>query len=157
MSEAPLKATLKSGTGYDAPWLTVDADNPTDLEQKLRGIIDSKVLETVAEAASLFQATNNVVGGTAQPAQQQAPAQQAAPQQASNGWGAAQQQSAPPQQQGGGGRSQHGAQLHPEGKQCDVCGETLQYGMTRTNKGQWRCSQYRWNNGNPNNHTLEWA
>lgn len=159
-SSAPLRATLKAGTGYEVPWVTVEADNPNDLEQKLRGIIDSKVLETVAEAASLFQATQNVVAGTQAPAPQQgqpewsqAPAQQAPPQQQSQGWGAAQQQSAP--QQGGGGYGN--VQLHPEGTQCGVCGEVLQYGKTRTNKGQWKCPQYRWNNGNPNNHTLEWA
>lgn len=81
------------------------------------------------------------------------PPQQAAPQQ-SGGWGAAQQQA--PQQQGGG-TSQYGNQLHPEGKQCDTCGQVLEFGKTKTGKGQWKCGQYRWNNGNPNNHTLEWA
>lgn len=122
----------------------------------------------VAEYAQ-FKA--NVRGGAAlggitqaqAPAQQDQPAwsqpQQAAPQQQSQGWGAAAQQqpqqSAPPQQQGGGGYGN--VQLHPEGTQCGVCGEVLQYGKTRTNKGQWKCPQYRWNNGNPNNHTLEWA
>lgn len=160
-SSAPLRATLKAGGGYDVPWITVEANNPDDLEQKLRGIIDSKVLETVAEAASMFQATQNAAPLTQpQQAQQQAPAPQAAPQQQNSGWGAAaqqpQQQAAPPQQQGGG-RSQHGAQLHPDGTQCAVCGEVLQHAMTRTNKAQWKCPQYRWNNGNPNNHTLEWA
>jgi hypothetical protein len=163
--EAPIKATLKAGAGYDVPWLTIDADNPNDLEQKLRGIIDSKVLETVAEAASMFQATQNAAPLTqAAPAQQEQPQwsqpqQQAAPQQQNQGWGAAQQQ-APQQQQygggGGGGTSQYGAQLHPEGLACH-CGEVLQYGKTRTNKGQWKCPQYRYNNGNPNDHRLEWA
>lgn len=155
MSESPLKCTLKSGTGYDVPWLTVDADNPGDLEQKLRGIIDSHVMDTINEAASLFQATHNAVALT-QPQAEPAPPQQAAPQ--SQGWGAAQQ--APAQQQSapqGGGVSQYGNQLHPEGKQCTACGNVLEYGKTRTNKGQWKCGAYRYNNGNPNEHTLEWA
>lgn len=162
-SSAPLRATLKAGTGYEVPWVTVEADNPNDLEQKLRGIIDSKVLETVAEAASLFQATQNVVAGTqGAPAQQgqpewsQAPAQQAPPQQQSQGWGAAQPQSAPPQQQGGG-QGQFGAQLHPEGKQCQ-CGQVLEFKKTGSGKGVWRCGQWRWNNGNPTpNHDQDWA
>lgn len=139
-SSAPLRATLKAGGGYDVPWLTVEADNPSDLEQRLRGIIDSKVLEVVAEAASLFQATQNVVAGTqpqAAPAQQapaqQAPPQWAAPQQQSQGWGAAQQQ-AP---QAGG------IQMHPEGKQCN-CGATLQFKqVNRKSDGKqfkfWAC------------------
>lgn len=153
-----LRATLKAGTEFSSPWLTVDADNPSDLEQKLRGIIDSKVLETVAEAASMFQATQNAAPLTQpqQPEWSQAPAQQAPPQQQNQGWGAAQQQSAPPQQQGGG-QGRYGAQQHPEGKQCDTCGNVLEFAQTRTGKNQWKCNQYRWNNGNPNNHTLEWA
>lgn len=165
-SSAPLRATLKAGTGYEVPWVTIEADNPNDLEQKLRGIIDSKVLETVAEAASLFQATQNVVAGTqGAPAQQgqpewsQAPAQQAPPQQQSQGWGAAQQQSTPPQQQygGGGGASKFGGPPHPEGKQCESCGKVLEMKKTSTGKGTWRCPDWRWNNGVPNGHTSEWA
>lgn len=165
-SSAPLRATLKAGGGYEVPWITVEADNPNDLEQKLRGIIDSKVLETVAEAASQFQATQNATPLTQpvppSPAQQasapewsQAPAQQAPPQQQSQGWGAAQQQSAP--QQHGGGQGQFGAQLHPEGKQCQ-CGQVLEFKKTGSGKGVWRCGSWRWNNGNPTpNHDQDWA
>jgi hypothetical protein len=151
-----LKATLKSGTGYDAPWLTVDADTPAELEQRLRGIIDSKVLETVAEAAGIFRATQLT---TAQaPAQQgqpewSQPAQQQAPPQQGQGWGAAQQQSAP---QGGGG-SKFGGPPHPEGKTCDICPKVLEMKKTSTGKGTWRCPDWRWNNGTPNGHTSEWA
>lgn len=168
MSDSPIKATLKSGTGYDAPWLTVDADNPADLEQRLRGIIDSKVMETVAEAASLFQATTSAAPLTQPqaPAQQQeqapswaaqAPSQQAAPQQP-QGWGAAAQQvpqqAAPPQQ---GGRGQFAGPPHPEGKTCQ-CGQVLEFKTTGSGKGVYRCSQWRWQNGNPTpNHDQEWA
>ena len=140
----------------DGDMVNLRADSPEELGAYLSNF-------PVAEYAQ-FKA--NVRGGAAlggitqaapqPPAQQQeqapswaaqAPPQQAAPQ----GWGAAAQQA--PQQQGGN----YGAQLHPEGTQCTTCGEVLQYGKTRTNKGQWKCPQYRWNNGSPNNHTLEWA
>lgn len=173
-SSAPLRATLKAGTGYEVPWVTVEADNPNDLEQKLRGIIDSKVLETVSEAASLFQATQNVVAGTQAPAQQAyaqgssfgggdhglnvpAPAQQAPPQQQSQGWGAASagQQSA--QQQGGGGRSKFAGPPHPEGKTCEICPNVLEFKKTSTGKGTWRCPDWRWNSGQPNGHSSEFA
>lgn len=160
MSESPIKATLKAGTGYDVPWLTIDATDPNDLEQKLRGIIESKVLETVAEAASLFQATQNAAPLTQpqapaqqgeQPAWSQAPAQQAAPQQ-SGGWGAAQQRPQQAAPQGGG------VQLHPEGKQCN-CGATLQFkAVNRKSDGKqfkfWACpNQQRRDDG----HDTEFA
>lgn len=137
-----LRATLKAGTEFSSPWLTVDADNPGELEAKLRGVIESRVLETVAEAASLFQATQNAAPLVnnqrldALPADAQGVGHR--PQQQSNGWGAAQsqpqQQSAP---QGGG------IQMHPEGKQCN-CGATLQYKVVnRRSDGKqfkfWAC------------------
>ena len=165
MSESPIKATLKAGTGYDVPWLTIDATDPNDLEQKLRGIIESKVLETVAEAASLFQATQNAAPLTqpqapaqqGQPEWSQAPAQQAPPQQQSGGWGAAQQQPQQQQYSGGGGASKFGGPPHPEGKQCESCGKVLEMKKTSTGKGTWRCPDWRWNSGVPNGHTSEWA
>jgi hypothetical protein len=136
----------------DGDMVNVRADSPEEL-----GIFLSNF--PVAEYAQ-FKA--NVRGGSTlgQITQPQAPvqqAQQAPPQQQSQGWGAAaQQQPAPPQQQGGG-QGRYGAQQHPEGKQCDTCGNVLEFAQTRTGKNQWKCNQYRWNNGNPNNHTLEWA
>lgn len=57
---------------------------------------------------------------------------------------------APPQQ------SHPNAQLHPEGKQCEVCGQVLEYKKTQAGKPKWQCSQWRWNNGSPNGHTMEW-
>lgn len=177
MSDSPIKATLKAGPGYDVPWLTIDADNPSDLEQKLRGIIDSKVLETVAEAASMFQATQNAAPLTQPQGEQPAwpqgplaqgssfgggdrglnpPAQQAAPQQP-QGWGAAQQQAPQQQQQYGGGGSKFAGPPHPEGKQCEMCGKVLEFKKTSTGKGTWRCPDWRWGNGTPNGHTSEWA
>jgi hypothetical protein len=146
VSEAPLRATLKAGKDYDAPWLGVDGDNPDDLKAKLDYIQSSGVLDSLVGAANMLKAVNNVVSTGAAPAQAQAPAPQ------NNGWGQPQaqpqQQSAPPQN--------HGAQTHPEGLACH-CGKLLEFGKTRTNKGQWKCPDYRWNNGSPNEHRLEWA
>lgn len=155
MSEAPLKATLKAGTGYDAPWLTVDGSTPEELEQRLKAITAGGVIQATVEAANALKAANNagpLLGGNAEP-------QQSAPQQ---GWGQAVTNGPPPQQyqqrpqqqnNGGGG---YGASQHPEGEACH-CGKVLEFGKTRTNKGQWKCPDYRWNSGNPNDHRLEWA
>lgn len=46
-----LKATLKAGPGYEAPWITVEADNPTELAAKLDSLAD-------AAAPSLVNASN---------------------------------------------------------------------------------------------------
>jgi hypothetical protein len=67
VSEAPFKATLKAGAGYEAPWITVDGDNAADLEAKLDGLTDS-VLTKVAEVAELLRAAHTVVVGSGQPA-----------------------------------------------------------------------------------------
>lgn len=154
MSDLPIKATLKSGGGYDAPWLTVDASTPDELQQRLRAVIDSQVLETVAEAAGVFRATQLI---DAPAPQQQAPAQQAAPQQQqSGGWGQAPQTQQQQRPQGGGGRP-NGGPPHPEGKACESCSKVLEFKTTSGGKGTWRCPDWRWNNGNPNGHTQEWA
>lgn len=75
MSEAPFKATLKAGGGYEAPWVTVDGDDAADLEAKLDSLTDS-VLTKVAEVAELLRAAHTVVVG-ATPAAPAAPAGQA--------------------------------------------------------------------------------
>jgi hypothetical protein len=62
-------------------------------------------------------------------------------------------QQAPPQQQGG--RPQ--ATLHPEGKQCQMDGKVLELKTTTNGKRKWQCPDWRWNNGNPNGHAMEWA
>lgn len=160
MSDLPLKATFKSGAGYDAPWLTVDAADPDDLSFKLDAILGGDSLQKVVEVASLFQAARNVEPG---------PQQQALPQGSSfgggdranaptaGGWGnRPQQQSAPPQQQGGGA-SHPNAVLHPEGNACEQCGKVLEFKKTQSGKAKWQCPDWRWNNGNPNGHGMEWA
>ena len=167
MSDLPIKATLKAGAGYDAPWLTVDARDPADLELKLNAIANGGAPQALVEAANALKAANNaapLLASSALPVGSsfgggdQANAPTAPPQQQS-GWG---QQAPPatqtqpqvqqPRQQGW----QASATLHPEGLACH-CGQVLSYGKTRTNKGQWKCPDYRYNNGSPNDHRLEWA
>ena len=145
----------------DGDMVNLRADSPEELGAYLSNF-------PVAEYAQ-FKA--NVRGGAAlggitqaapqPPAQQQeqapswaaqAPPQQAAPQ----GWGAAAQQQAPQQQQGGG-QSKFAGPPHPEGKTCDICPNVLEFKKTSTGKGTWRCSEWRWNNGNPNGHSSEFA
>ena len=152
MSEAPLKATLKAGSDYSAPWLTVDGNSPEELEQRLRAIAAGGLTQHLIEAANALKAANNAAPllANAEPAPQP---EQPAP----NGWGQSapspqQAQSQQPRQQGW----QAPATTHPEGLACH-CGKPLEYGKTRTNKGQWKCPDYRWNNGSPNDHRLEWA
>lgn len=159
---AALRATLKAGSDYSAPWLTIDAETPDELSARLSAVTSSGVLQVFVEAANALKGAYNASpvlpgGQEAAVPQQQQPVQQApqAPQQ--GGWGGQQQAPAPQQQSGGGGYNRGNVKTHPEGTGCDVCGEVLQWGMTRTNKGQWKCPQYRWNNGNPNEHTLVWA
>jgi hypothetical protein len=139
----------------DGDMVNVRADSAEELESNLLNF----------PSAAYAQFKSNVRGGAAlgglvQPSQ--AASQPAQAPQASGGWGGPPQQQSAPQQQapqqsnGGGGGWQSNVQLHPEGLACH-CGEVLQFGKTRTNKGQWKCPGYRWNNGNPNDHRLEWA
>ena len=158
MSELPLKATLKAGKDFDAPWLTVDAHDPDDLELKLNAIANGGAPQALIEAANALKAANNAAPllPQGQPAQQ-APAQQPPPQQ-NSGWGQ-QQNVAPPQpaqqpQQQGFTRP---ATTHPEGLACEACNQPLEYKKTGSGKGTWRCPQWRWNNGNPNEHSQIWA
>lgn len=155
MSDAPLKATLKAGKDYDAPWLTVDGTTPDELTQRLNGIVAAGTLEAVVSAASALKAVQVATTQLgAQPVQQQQPQQQGgwqnSPPQQQPAWSqpAPQQQQQAPQGQRPG---------HPEGKSCTLCGKVLEYGTTRSNKPQWKCPDYRYNNGNPNDHTLEWV
>jgi hypothetical protein len=139
-----LKATLKAGSDYSAPWLTVDASDPGDLEFKLNAIASGGAPQALIEAANALKAANNAAPllKNSEPAQP-APAQ--------NGWSQSppqqQQQQvhrgggAPynPQNQGGGGGAQH-----PEGWTCGQCNSVLQYKVvTRKSDGKqfkfWAC------------------
>lgn len=70
--EYPYKATLKAGTGYDAPWVTVDGRSADDLAFRLKDLIRYDVFADVAVASTaLRQAladvnTAQVLGGTQQ-------------------------------------------------------------------------------------------
>lgn len=146
---APIVVTLKGGKDFSDPWIVLRGSNPEQVTNMLRNLGD--LPQAVVEASNFFHGTNNaapLLPGTPDAGASNPDNRATRPAQAS-GWG-----SSPQQQQFQG---QQGAPLHPEGKQCSVCGQVLQFGKTRTNKGQWKCPQYRWNNGNPNEHTLEWA
>jgi hypothetical protein len=184
VSELPIKTTLKAGTGYDAPWLTVDANDPGDLEFKLKALIESPALGLVVEAANALKAANNAApllgGNTVGGHDNNVVPLQAAPPHAQSslaqngGWG---QQAPlasgssfgggdrgmnpePPRQQNQQPQQQgftRPATLHPEGKTCESCNAPLEYKKTSSGKGTWRCPDWRWNSGNPNGHTQLWA
>lgn len=151
MSELPIKATLKAGGGYDAPWLTVDANDPNDLAFKLRALIEHEsALTLVVEAANALKAHNSAAPIEAP---QGAPAQQEQPKQ--QGWGQGQpaaQQGAPQQRQHS---NKYGGAPHPEGKTCEACPNVLEKKTTSSGKAVWRCPDWRWNSGNPNGHSNE--
>ena len=139
MSDLPLKATLKAGRDFDAPWLTVDGISPDDLKMKLQLVAEQGVLEALVDAATTLRAIHNLAAGGVTPPPAAAPsAPPAAPQQ--SGWG--QQAPAQPQQQAA---PQGGARLHPEGKTCP-CGNVLNYKeVNRRSDGKlfkfWECPQ----------------
>ena len=155
MSEdsAPITITLKSGTDFSSPWIVVRGTNHDDVTNKLRSLGD--VVAATIEAAELFKGAGNAAPILA-PHPQAAAVQQQAPQQ--RGWGGQpQQQAAPPQNVGQRSGARPGDRPHPEGKQCQECGDVLVHKTPGSGKSTWRCPAWRWNNGNPNGHTQEWA
>ena len=172
MSDLPLKATLKAGSDYSAPWLTVDAHDPADLELKLNAIANGGAPQALIEAANALKAANNAApllansalpvgssfGGGDQANAPTPPPPQQQHQPAASGWGSPTPQAPPtntaqPQQQG----FTRAATTHPEGLACEACNQPLEYKKTGSGKGTWRCPQWRWNNGNPNEHSQIWA
>lgn len=154
---APLTVTLKAGREFSDPWIVVRGDTPDDVTAKLNGL--ESVVQATIEAANFLKAANNaapvLAGAVSMPPLSPIPPAQVPT--AAPGWAQNPPQPTqaaapqPPQQQYGN------VTLHPEGKTCTACGQVLQYGLTRTNKAQWKCAGYRYNNGNPNEHTLEWV
>ena len=115
MSELPLKATLKAGGGYDAPWLTVDAADPNDLAFTLRGLIEHEsALQLVVEAANALKAVNNAAPISA-PVAQAAPAPAAPAQQ-----GPPPAWAQTPQAPTAAPAPQAGVVYHPEGIVCPM-------------------------------------
>lgn len=68
MSEAPIKATLKAGGGYEAPWVTVDANTPEELNDRLDGLANLGSLGKVVEVAELLRAAHVVASPSPAPA-----------------------------------------------------------------------------------------
>lgn len=142
MSELPIKATLKAGKDYDAPWITVDGADPADLAFKLNGLAEAGALQAVVDAANLLKAANVVSssGATGAAPAPAAPAQ--APAQAQpQGWGAGQPQAAPQQQAEVPSWAAAGAQ-----KICP-CGQTAVYKSGTSKAGKpyalWACPQQK--------------
>lgn len=148
MSDTPLKFTSRAylDDEYDSSRFEITASSPEELETRIRGVATSGVFAAAAEFKLRLSGATEVP----QPAapQQQAWGNQATPQQAP------QQQSQTAQQ---GGWNNQQATFHPEGKQCQQCGNVLEYKKTQSGKPKWQCADWRWNNGTPNNHAMEWA
>lgn len=135
------KSTIKAGSSWSDPWITVGGNDGPEWVNALRGAIQSEGVQLTHELSQQFQGQGAVVNaGAAQPAQ---------------GWG---QQNQQPQQQQGQQQPQGGnqAQLHPEGKTCENCGKVLIFKKTSGGKPTWRCEDWRFNGGQPNGHTLVW-
>lgn len=141
MSDLPIKITLKSGAGYDAPWVTVDAADPDDASFKLDAILSGDLAEKVIATANLLKAANVAAPlvqhgeASAPPAQQNAGGWTNSPAATAPAWSGAQQQAAP------------AAQGHPENKGCESCGQVLQFKQGTSKAGKpyklWACPQQR--------------
>lgn len=150
MTDFNLQATVKAGTEYDAPWVTIGADDPQQLEHYLRGLLGTPVLQLVHEVSQHFKA-QGAAAPIAAPVAQQPPAQQG-PQQPQWQQPVQQQQQTawnnqPPQQQApaNNGAPQNGSP-HPAGQQCGSCGSVLQYKEINSPKGHfklWACPNGR--------------
>jgi hypothetical protein len=49
----PLKVTLKAGPGYEAPWITVEADTPAQLASRLDALADAAAPAAVNASQAL--------------------------------------------------------------------------------------------------------
>lgn len=125
MSELPIKATLKAGGGYDAPWLTIDAADENDLATRLYNLVHHEAaLQLVVEAANALKAVNNAAPITA-PAAAPAVPEQATP---APGWATGPQQTQQLNPQGQYAQTppvQQGPRLHPTDV-CQLCGQRPQ-------------------------------
>lgn len=142
-----ISVTLKAGKDFDAPWIVVYGNRPDEVQAKLENL--GGLVEAAVNAANHLKAVNAgsalpaVAQPAAQPWGQQAPQQQAPAQQPQQNQGG--------QQQG----NRYGGPTHPEGKSCH-CGKVLEKKNSSGGKGKWQCPDWRWNNGNPNGHDMEW-
>lgn len=140
MSEktADLRATFKAGTGYDAPWLTVDAATPDELSFKLDALLEGDVFQKMVTTAELLHGAYTVASTPAVSAQQQA----APPQQNAAGWSNSPAATAPAWSGAQQGGPQNGSP-HPENRGCSGCGQVLQYKAFQSKAGKalkmWAC------------------
>lgn len=156
MSDLPIKLTMKSGSGYDAPWITVDAADPSDLEFKLDALLDNEgaAFAKAVQAATLLAGAWTVASGTAAPsAPAAAAAPQAAPAQQAGGWSNSPQQAAPAWSGASRGGPVNGSP-HPENKACTQCGQVIAYKSVKDGKFKmWACPSQR---AKGDGHTVEW-
>lgn len=78
-TEAPLSINFKPGKDFDAPLLTIRANTPEELEQRVNGVSQGPLFGAIVNAQTGFKAAYNVanvLGGVSE----SAPAPQAAPQ-----------------------------------------------------------------------------
>lgn len=153
-----LSVSIPSGQQYEkGDMLNIRGNDPVQFNAALDAFNEELAAKCAGVASAVkiaygYQALGDM-GGTRVPDE---PAQQQ-PQQ--NPWGNQQQNNQPPpqqsQQQGGGNR--FGGTPHPEGKACSACNKVLEMKKTSSGKTTWRCPDWRWNNGNPNNHDQEWG
>lgn len=139
MTDLPLKLTLKSGAGYDAPWLTIDASDPTDLAAKIAGLKAGDLLQDAIELADLFKAAGAIGSNVPTPTVNNGPTAQQA---AAPGW--AQPAAAAP----AAAPAQPGVQFHPEGIKCPSCQSAVVFKQITSKKtGKqfqlWTCPNQR--------------
>lgn len=96
-SEAPLSVNFKPAAGFDAPMLTIRAGDPAALKQRVEGVGQAGIFESIAGADAQFKAAYGTPSGAAQTVQQVLGAQPvaapaaapvAAPAPAADGWAA---------------------------------------------------------------------
>lgn len=61
--EYKFRATLKAGTGFDAPWLTIGSDDPAELEMLLQVLEGNTTFATLGRLAKNFAGQFNLGHG----------------------------------------------------------------------------------------------
>ena len=91
--------TLKVGTGFEAPWIVIHANDASDALAQINTGDFATLAERTVSAAEFFRAAHNVKTGLPTGGGAQAPAPQAPPQQQSWSNQGSQQSQAPQQEQ----------------------------------------------------------
>ena len=137
--EAPFTVTLKGGAGFEAPWLVLRATSAEDAVALLGEAVMAELPEKIAEFAADFRAKAGAGAPSATGAQRggSSPSQVSA---APRGRRASSGASAPQRQQA---RQQDDVEYHPEGLQCDECGEPIRLKAGTSKAGRayevWTC------------------